>query len=573
MYIWFLDQAQRLAEERDAIRQLEETAVWLQGVNWFLAQSGLSLDAIIQAHGHDYPVRMTYPTHFPAAPPIVQPQNSARWSTHQYGNGALCLEWGPDTWHPRVSGAMMLESAYKLLHEENPLGTEELIVAPSRHYLTNGQELRGQFGRFYIGEALTTHLASLPDNSKGPIRFSSHWQQESLLVLVQQVQSDSTSACEDTTIPQGSLKAKHDGFFFKTHIEGVILESIKTTAQLIVVLQAAPDEWSQSMDKLVGVMVLDSTDLPHFFLMFGDNKESLLKFALIKSDNAQSGTRIPTDLHHIANKSVGIVGLGSVGSKIALSLARTGITNFLLVDVDIFLPENVCRHVLDWQNIGEHKVDAIAVRLSQIAPNIRTDVSRLHLTGQESNAALNGVLNRLGKCDLLIDATASPPVFNLLAAVAVNHQKPLLWMEVYAGGIGGMIARSRPEIDPDPHTMRRAYYEVTADTVPPDLSTAADYSAETNAGEVLIANDADVSLIAAAATKLALDTLSAKQPSLFPYSMYLIGLANSWLFQAPFHTFPIATAHLRHESATDAKTNEQAAETVAFLREIIVKCK
>ena len=452
MYIWFLDQPQRLAEERDAIRQLEEAAVWLQGVNWLFSEGELCLDAIIQTHGHDYPVRMTYPAHFPAAPPIVQPQNSARWSTHQYGNGALCLEWGPDTWHPSVSGAQMLESAYKLLDYENPPGTEQPLVAPSRHYLTSGQELRGQFDRFYIGQALISYLASLPDNSKGSITFSLHFRQNSVLALVQEIHSGGTPAGKDTTIPPGMRRAtKYEGFFFKTTLESDYLEAIKNPAQISAALQAAGHEWHLSTDKLVWVMVLDSTDVPHFFLIFGDNGEKLLKFALIKSDNAQTRTRIPPDLHHIADKSVGIVGLGSVGSKIALSLTRTGVTNFLLVDVDIFLPENVCRHVLDWQNIGEHKVDAIAARLSQIAPNITTDVSRLHLTGQESNAVLNGALNRLGKCDLLIDATASPPVFNLLAAVAANNQKPLLWMEVYAGGIGGMIARSRPGIDPDPH--------------------------------------------------------------------------------------------------------------------------
>ncbi|MCT4372027.1 ThiF family adenylyltransferase [Yangia mangrovi] len=40
----------------------------------------------------------------------------------------------------------------------------------------------------------------------------------------------------------------------------------------------------------------------------------------------------------LADKSVGIVGCGSVGSKVAASLCRTGVGKFLLIDEDIFFP-------------------------------------------------------------------------------------------------------------------------------------------------------------------------------------------------------------------------------------------
>ena len=241
-----------------------------------------------------------------------------------------------------------------------------------------------------------------------------------------------------------------------------------------------------------------------------------------------------------------------------------------MVDHDVFLPENVCRHTLDWRDIGEHKVDALDCQLSYIAPNIRVEVSRLHLAGQESAAAVNGILNRLSKCDLLIDATASPLVFNLLATVADKSQKPLVWMEVYAGGIGGMVARSRPGIDPTPHTIRNAYFEALPDTAVPDLPrTAEAYSAETRGGGVVAATDADVSIVAGFAAKFVLDTLAATELSLFPYSIYLIGLAQSWLFEAPFHTIPIATAHLHDGPKADASQPEALSEALQFLADIL----
>jgi len=137
------------------------------------------------------------------------------------------------------------------------------------------------------------------------------------------------------------------------------------------------------------------------------------------------------------------------------SLARTGVVEFCLVDENIFLPENICRHVLDWRNVGEHKVDALAEMLSFVAADIEVEVCHLNLTGQESTASLSGVLDRLGRCNLVVDATAVPQVFNLLAAVATTYERPLVWVEVYAGGIGGLVARSRPGLDPDPFTMRQ----------------------------------------------------------------------------------------------------------------------
>jgi len=70
------------------------------------------------------------------------------------------------------------------------------------------------------------------------------------------------------------------------------------------------------------------------------------------------------------------------------------------------------------------------------------------------------------------------------------------------------------------------------------------YAAEDMNGNVMSATDADVSILAYHSTRLAIDTLLGSEPSSFPYSMYLIGLERSWVFEAPFHTIPIETDHL-----------------------------
>jgi hypothetical protein len=38
---------------------------------------------------------------------------------------------------------------------------------------------------------------------------------------------------------------------------------------------------------------------------------------------------------------------------------------------------------------------------------------------------------------------------------------------------------------------------------------------------------------------MVIDLLLARQPSSFPYSMYLVGMKEGWVFKEPFFTIPI----------------------------------
>jgi molybdopterin/thiamine biosynthesis adenylyltransferase len=594
MYLWFMENPQRLSRERTAIEQLEESTTWLVGTEWVL-DAGLCLDVVIRAHGHDYQVRMTYPNLFPSVPPAVRPVNAqSRWSEHQYGgaDGPLCLEWGPDNWHPEITGAQVLESAYNLLHLENPLGEdspEVTVPAPSRHHLTLGQEVRGSGLRFYVGKDLAERFRSLPKSCFGTFKFSLRSRGSRLRVLIHEIQpSGEADAYVDISIPKSLRGAKGDdedlrtGVFFKTDVAPQITEGADGLAALEEILRQAGyttdvlsngDSSERSRIGLeqrpLGVIILDAADDPHFFALLDD--DGTLKFSLVRSSSGAQSARTPENYRKLASKSVGIVGVGSVGSKIALALARMGFGRIYLIDYDVFLPDNVERHVLDWSHVGEHKVDALRELLALVSANLEIELSRMHLTGQESNAAVSGVLNDLVRCDLIIDATADPRVFNLLAAVGAAAEKPMVWMEVYAGGTGGMIARSRPGIDPDPHTMRAIYNQYCIENPAPDLKVLGDYTAEMLEGAVLTASDADVAVIAHHAARFAADTALHSDYSLYPYSMYLIGLARWWVFTDPFHTIPIATDGFRRKEGERAEASEDNSTSIEFIAELLRK--
>ena len=55
-----------------------------------------------------------------------------------------------------------------------------------------------------------------------------------------------------------------------------------------------------------------------------------------------------------------------------------------------------------------------------------------------------------------------------------------------------------------------------------------------------MASDASVSVIAAHATAIALDTLGGREPSAYEANVYLLGLARDWVFQRPLHVLPLA---------------------------------
>ena len=71
------------------------------------------------------------------------------------------------------------------------------------------------------------------------------------------------------------------------------------------------------------------------------------------------------------NKSAIISGCGSVGSLVALELARSGVGSFLLVDNDIFEYHNICRHQCGVKDVGKNKVDALEERILDINPNAK----------------------------------------------------------------------------------------------------------------------------------------------------------------------------------------------------------
>ena len=573
--MWFLKNLPRFHKEREAIITLNSEADWLLLVDWKLDDGTLCLVADIEVPGCCHQLIMLYPTNYPASPPTVRPrQANQHLSTHQYRSGELCLEWGPDTWHEKITGADILISAYNLLEIEN--STEEdlpQIVAPSRHSLTLGQELRFNYWRFIADDRLIFYTQSLPEKASGTIQFRVMFSRKNVTAFIESFSPLNSEKWHHPTLPPELEKttSQIEGYFFKTSLTAGALKYQQLDSPLDV-LEAENYDVSQLRSLPISLaLLIDASGGLNLFLT--SNEKEWNRFAQVDINGEKENYRLLPHFADLSTKTVGIVGLGSAGSKVAISLARTGIRNFLLVDHDVFLPENICRHELNWEDVGQHKIDGIAHQLKLIAQDINVKCSPVKLSGQEATATVDSVLSQLGTCDLIIDATADPCTLNQLSTVASQQLKPMVWLKIYPGGIGGMIARFRPNEDPDPKTTRAALREHLEKLELPEIQESTDYTTVNDEGEVIAASDADVTLIAANATRMALDILIKREPSDFPCSLYLIGLSQGWIFDQPFRTIPIDLSEVQSIITEPELPENEANEALGFIEQLISKQK
>ena len=97
------------------------------------------------------------------------------------------------------------------------------------------------------------------------------------------------------------------------------------------------------------------------------NMECELEPVRLKMDIFSRNTGIfESDI--MLQKGAIILGCGSVGSLVALELARAGVGRFFLIDMDILGYHNICRHQCGIQDVGKYKTTAIKERILQINP-------------------------------------------------------------------------------------------------------------------------------------------------------------------------------------------------------------
>lgn len=134
----------------------------------------------------------------------------------------------------------------------------------------------------------------------------------------------------------------------------VIMESEESSKFATTIESAAITK-----DKLIGVWQNEK-------LIFrqGEQKCRVRSYELLLNIFSRNSGILETGI--MLNKSVIISGCGSVGSLVAMELARAGVGSFLLVDNDAFAYHNICRHQCGISDVGKFKVNAVCERILQV---------------------------------------------------------------------------------------------------------------------------------------------------------------------------------------------------------------
>jgi sulfur carrier protein ThiS adenylyltransferase len=141
----------------------------------------------------------------------------------------------------------------------------------------------------------------------------------------------------------------------------------------------------------------------------------------------------------VKRATVGIAGLGGLGSAIAVALARTGVGRLVLADFDLVEPSNLNRQQYFVEQLGRPKTEALAESLRRINPYVALELHALRLTPEN-------VPTIFRTADVLAEAfdRADQKAMLLNAFAAAFPEKPLVMASGLAGhGPGGTIRVTR----------------------------------------------------------------------------------------------------------------------------------
>lgn len=133
-------------------------------------------------------------------------------------------------------------------------------------------------------------------------------------------------------------------------------------------------------------------------------------------------------LDALHNARVGVVGLGGLGSNIAVALTRLGVSNLYLYDFDKVELSNLNRQYYFLDDVGEYKADALVKHLRRINPYADMHAQAVRVT-QENIPAL------LSDCDLICEALDDAAAKAMLVSTVLST-----WSDkklIAASGIAG----------------------------------------------------------------------------------------------------------------------------------------
>lgn len=121
---------------------------------------------------------------------------------------------------------------------------------------------------------------------------------------------------------------------------------------------------------------------------------------------------------HLRIARIAMIGAGALGSVIAETLIRAGVTDIIVVDHDTLEVKNLVRHELVMTDVGRNKAAQLVRHLNSINPNVR---ARAITSGFPATKTQD--LQALEDTDIVLDVTANDDVLRSLEQHAWKTEK------------------------------------------------------------------------------------------------------------------------------------------------------
>lgn len=162
-------------------------------------------------------------------------------------------------------------------------------------------------------------------------------------------------------------------------------------------------------------------------------------------------------------KRVAVIGCGALGGRVAEQLALSGIDELILVDPEVFSPDNTYRHVLGSDSASRKKVEALKQELVRKRTGLRVEA----YVGSAEQWMLNP--NARNACDAIILTTGKVALERNITRRAYHERWPQRlisgWVEPL--GLGGHVIASQTGI---PGCLECLYTDSTGSR--PDMRVA-----------------------------------------------------------------------------------------------------
>jgi molybdopterin/thiamine biosynthesis adenylyltransferase len=400
------------------------------------------------SNGREIPVAVSFPFEYPANPPSVSVEAGLLGPPHEE-SGGLCLFDNPGAqWNPSRSAARLIHVTARRLLEDSLIRGVEAVAE-------NEEQIPFVASHRYWTDA--AHVVLVPDpfwtepapEVLGGIFVIAGKGRRRLVTRIESLGAPDERLRERVLCEDGveigkwlKLDVAPAGFRTPQSMFELAREELPTLLEAVRLGDSAyPTSW---------VALTYPEEGPRrgewrrawTFLEINESASGPERMPQAQAlTPAERLLRLP-ELAGIDEAKVVLVGVGSLGSKVAVELAKAG-AQLVLIDSDHYDVNNSVRHELPAWQAGVQKAKAVAEACQRLNPFCEVEaVTRRLGDGRE---AAEVFLRQLDGADLVVETTGSRSLTRVLERYCRAAEIPLLAASLTRGSRGGDMVLLRTE--------------------------------------------------------------------------------------------------------------------------------